>query len=64
MGYLPYKFNRLLLHLVELWMSRKKAIGLMLAYYRGFAAACIVSLENRVGRAHKLLLVNPYTNLV
>jgi hypothetical protein len=45
-------------------MLRKKVMGPMLAYYRGFAAAYIVSLENQVDYAYKLLLTNPYTNLV
>jgi hypothetical protein len=63
-GYLPYEFNRLLLHLIKLWMLKKKAMGLMLANNRGFAAALMVLLKNRVGCAHKLLLANPHTNLV
>jgi hypothetical protein len=64
MGYLSGKFNGLLLHLMELRMLKKKAMGLMLANNRVFAAASIVLLKNQVCRTNKLLLANPYTNLV
>jgi hypothetical protein len=36
----------------------------MLANNRGFTAAPVVLLKNQVGCAYKLLLANPYINLV
>ena len=45
-------------------MSTKEAMGPMLANNRGFAAATIVLLQNRVGRTNKMLRANPHTDFV